>query len=105
MGKGNNAGSSLYKRILIKLSGEALAGENKLGIHTETVNKIAEDIIEVYNLGIEVAIVIVIGFTHVPAVPRLVLKPVWAKELVESICFPGVGRAAASHIVIPQTME
>lgn len=47
-----------YKRILLKLSGEALAGENKIGIDTETVDKICEQIKELVKMKTEVAIVV-----------------------------------------------
>ena len=47
-----------YKRILIKLSGEALAGEKGIGINISTVQKMAEEIKEVHDLGIEIALVI-----------------------------------------------
>ncbi|MCY7062362.1 UMP kinase [Streptococcus oralis] len=47
-----------YNRILIKLSGEALAGERGVGIDIQTVQKIAKEIQEVHSLGIEIALVI-----------------------------------------------
>ncbi len=47
-----------YKRILLKLSGEALAGEQKTGINVETLEQIAKDVREVYDLGVELGIVI-----------------------------------------------
>ena len=47
-----------YKRILLKLSGEALAGENKIGIDTETGDKICEQIKELVKMKTEVAIVV-----------------------------------------------
>ena len=47
-----------YKRVLLKLSGEALAGENKTGVDFETVNKICDQIKELTEMGIEVAIVV-----------------------------------------------
>lgn len=47
-----------YKRVLIKLSGEALAGENKFGIDPETVTRICAEIGEVLDLGLQVALVI-----------------------------------------------
>ena len=47
-----------YKRILIKLSGEALAGERGVGIDIKTVQKMAQEIKEVHELGIEIALVI-----------------------------------------------
>ena len=46
-----------YKRVLLKLSGEALAGEKGFGIDPETVKKVAEELKEVYALGAEIAIV------------------------------------------------
>ena len=45
-----------YKRILIKLSGEALAGERGVGIDIKTVQKMALEIKEVHDLGIEIAL-------------------------------------------------
>ena len=47
-----------YKRILLKLSGEALAGEKKVGIDDDVVNEITGKIKEVSDLGVEVAIVV-----------------------------------------------
>jgi len=47
-----------YKRIMLKISGEALAGELKQGINTETVNGISDRIKELHDLGVEIAIVV-----------------------------------------------
>ncbi len=47
-----------YKRVLLKLSGEALAGEQKTGVDVETVGKICDKIKEVVEMGVEVAIVV-----------------------------------------------
>src|SRR5215510_9578482 len=47
-----------YKRILLKLSGEALMGPERFGIHPPTLADIASQIKEVATLGIEVALVI-----------------------------------------------
>ncbi|MGI6648228.1 MAG: UMP kinase [Bacillota bacterium] len=47
-----------YKRIVLKLSGEALAGEQGFGIEQDTVNSIARQIKEVHDAGVEVAIVV-----------------------------------------------
>ncbi|EUJ41154.1 UMP kinase [Brochothrix campestris] len=46
-----------YKRVVLKLSGEALAGEEGFGINPTVVNSIAKQVKEVIELGIEVAIV------------------------------------------------
>ena len=47
-----------YKRILLKLSGEALMGEDSYGINRPTIDRIVSEIAEVVNLGVEVAVVI-----------------------------------------------
>jgi len=47
-----------YKRVLMKLSGEALAGEKEQGIDLETVSEIAQDLKEVHDLGTQIAIVV-----------------------------------------------
>ncbi|MCR4668202.1 MAG: UMP kinase [Clostridia bacterium] len=47
-----------YKRVLLKVSGEALAGEQKFGISDEMTNAVAEQIKEVHDLGVEIAIVV-----------------------------------------------
>jgi len=47
-----------YKRILLKLSGEALMGEKEYGIDTDVVKAIASEIKEVHSLGVQTAIVI-----------------------------------------------
>ena len=47
-----------YKRVLYKLSGEALAGGKGFGIDSEVVNKITSQIVEVVKQGVEVAIVV-----------------------------------------------
>ncbi len=50
--------SSSYKRILIKLSGEALMGELDHGIDANMLKRVASEVAEVVNMGIEVALVI-----------------------------------------------
>ncbi|MCR5593543.1 MAG: UMP kinase [Saccharofermentans sp.] len=47
-----------YKRILLKLSGEALAGDKKVGIDDEVVHKITAKIKEVADLGVQVGVVV-----------------------------------------------
>ncbi|PCI07100.1 MAG: UMP kinase [Gammaproteobacteria bacterium] len=50
--------SANYKRVLIKLSGEALMGDLDYGIDTNMLKRVATEITEVVNMGIEVALVI-----------------------------------------------
>ena len=47
-----------YKRILLKLSGEALMGEDAYGINRATIVRIVREVQEVTHLGCELAIVI-----------------------------------------------
>lgn len=47
-----------YKRILLKLSGEAMAGDKKTGINDDVVREITAKIKEVADLGVEVALVV-----------------------------------------------
>lgn len=47
-----------YKRILLKLSGEALMGDRQYGIDPAVVNQFADDIVAVHNAGVEIAIVV-----------------------------------------------
>src|SRR6476469_2951697 len=47
-----------YKRVLLKLSGEALMGEDAYGINRATIERMVSDVAEVAALGVELAIVI-----------------------------------------------
>jgi uridylate kinase len=48
----------VYRRILLKLSGEILAGEGKFGISAPVISKLVEDIKSVHELGVQIGIVI-----------------------------------------------
>ena len=50
--------SLAYKRVLLKLSGEALMGDDAFGINRATIEKMVADIAEIVRLGVELAIVI-----------------------------------------------
>ena len=47
-----------HKRILLKLSGEALMGDDAFGINRATIVRMVEEVAEVVNMGVEVAVVI-----------------------------------------------
>ncbi|WP_313891236.1 UMP kinase [Psychrobacillus sp.] len=47
-----------YKRIVLKISGEALAGEQGFGLSPEIIKSVAEQVKEVVELGVEVAVVV-----------------------------------------------
>src|SRR5260363_182687 len=50
--------SPIYKRVLLKLSGEALMGDDAFGINRATIERIVADIAEVVQLGTQLAVVI-----------------------------------------------
>lgn len=52
---------SVYNRVVIKLGGEALSGQNGVGVNPEQLNFIADTVRDVYELGIQIAIVIGAG--------------------------------------------
>lgn len=47
-----------YKRIILKLSGEAMAGKNSMGIELDYIKLIAKEIKRIHDLGVEVGIVV-----------------------------------------------
>lgn len=54
-------GSNNYKRILLKMSGEVLMGENDFGLDPATVNRVAGDIKQAVDSGVEVCVVVGAG--------------------------------------------
>ena len=48
----------VYKRILLKLSGEALAGERKNGLDVDMLGEICDQIKKVIDMGVQVSIVV-----------------------------------------------
>lgn len=48
----------VYKRILLKLSGEALMGDDSYGINRETITRIVQEVKAVVDMGVQVAVVI-----------------------------------------------
>ena len=50
--------SPRYRRVLLKLSGEGLMGNKEFGLCTETVNRIADEIKTVHDMGVEICLVI-----------------------------------------------
>lgn len=51
-------GDIKYKRVLLKLSGEALAGEQKTGINADIIGKICDQVKNLIEMGVEVSIVV-----------------------------------------------
>jgi len=50
--------TTAYKRVLLKLSGEALMGDDAFGINRDTIERMVDDIKSVVDLGVELAVVI-----------------------------------------------
>ena len=48
----------VYKRVLLKLSGEALMGDDQYGINRATIERMVADVTEIAHLGVELAVVI-----------------------------------------------
>ncbi len=47
-----------YKRVLLKLSGEALAGDQRFGLNHEVIEPVVKQIVELHNMGVEIGLVI-----------------------------------------------
>jgi uridylate kinase len=56
--KGGEAGIVRYRRVLLKISGEALMGDQGYGLHPPTVKRIAQEVKSVHDLGVEICMVI-----------------------------------------------
>src|SRR5258708_36252995 len=50
--------SPAYRRVLLKISGEALMGEQTFGIDVDVARAVAEEVKQVHDLGIQVAVVV-----------------------------------------------
>ncbi len=70
----------VFRRILLKLSGEVFAGGEGFGIHPETVARYADEIREIHQMGMQVAVVVGGG-------------NIWRGRMA-----PGMDRAAADHM-------
>jgi uridylate kinase len=47
-----------YRRVVVKLSGEALAGAGSSGVDPASLSRVAEEVLSVHNLGVQVAVVV-----------------------------------------------
>jgi uridylate kinase len=56
--QGEGQASTRYKRVLLKISGEALMGDQGYGLHPPTVARIAAEVKSVHDLGVEICMVI-----------------------------------------------
>ena len=51
----------IYDRVLLKISGEALAGQQRFGINEAMTRKVAQEVKQIHDLGVQVAIVVGVG--------------------------------------------
>jgi uridylate kinase len=51
----------LFKRIMLKISGEALAGPDRFGLNTDVINGVAEELAKINSMGVEIAMVVGAG--------------------------------------------
>ncbi len=96
-----------YKRILLKLSGEAFQGPQGFGIHGETIQAIARELKEVHALGVETAIMVgggnifrgarQKGFEIDRATGDYITRVLSAIEMKE-VCEPFIRRRAMRHL-------
>ena len=77
----------LYKRVLLKLSGEALMGDFDYGIDPKVINRIASEVSQVKDLGIQIALVI--GGGNIFRGAGLSESKAWSnvKSLLRFVCF------------------
>ncbi len=47
-----------YKRVLLKLSGEALAGDRHFGLNEEVIDRVVDQLVKVHEMGVDIALVI-----------------------------------------------
>ena len=107
-----------YRRILLKLSGEAFQGENEFGIDFPTVTRFADEIKSVFELGVQVAAVVGAGnfFRGVPASQQGLERVVadymgMLATILNSVAFQsclekaGVPTRVLSAIEVPQICE
>ena len=47
-----------FKRVLLKLSGEALMGKQDFGICPEMIGRVSDELVETHKLGVELALVV-----------------------------------------------
>ena len=89
----------VYRRVIVKLSGEALSGAAGFGIDQPTLDRIAEDLIATTRLGVQVGVVVGGGniFRGVEVSTRgvsratgdsMILSPplIWTRNMIDLAC-------------------
>ena len=97
-----------FRRILLKLSGEALMGKADFGLDAMTIDELAQELVEVHSSGVELALVIggvgtVAGalFAGIFGLGLIILQETWHLTLFRAIEFLAPGLAALGIIQNP----
>jgi uridylate kinase len=107
-----------YRRVIVKLSGEALSGPEKFGIHQPTIDRFAADLVAAHRLGIRLGVVVgggnvlrgaqisQYGVSRPTADAMGMLATVMNALVLEAaIERAGVGARAMSALAMPQVCE
>ena len=107
-----------YRRVIVKLSGEALSGPEKFGIHQPTIDRFAADLVAAHDLGVDLGVVVgggnVLrgakvsedGLSRPTADAMGMLATVMnALVLVAAIERAGTSARAMSALIMPQVCE
>ena len=86
-----------YKRILLKISGEALAGRKKIGIDNDKLVEVAEEIAEIHKMGVQVALVVGAGNIFRGIVAGSLFKNNATGDQVNKIIFNGEVQFGDAH--------
>ena len=72
-----------YKRILLKLSGEALAGDQRFGLNHEVIAGVVDQIVKILSLGVEVGLVMEVSVQNmISTLGSTILKLLGAVRVV-----------------------
>ncbi len=107
-----------YRRVIVKLSGEALSGPEKFGIHQATIDRFARDLVAAHRLGISLGVVVgggnVLRGAHIaenglsrPTADAMGMLATVMNALVleTAIERAGIGARTMSALTMPQVCE
>ena len=100
------AGKPLYKRVLLKASGEALMGEQGFGIDVAVADRMASDIAAARGMGVEVGVVIGGGRrtqVHSHGAPATGNVPCARRRTLMTQAVRGASRRSGSAVNLPRT--
>ncbi|MEZ4833940.1 MAG: hypothetical protein R2873_18480 [Caldilineaceae bacterium] len=89
-----------YRRVLLKLGGEALAGEGGFGINPRRAEEVAQKVIEIAEMGVQVALVI--GAGNSGAANRTALTAAWSAATADHM---GMLATVMNALVLQDALE